>query len=98
VIAAWIEHVRRGSGEKGAAGLLRRGVLRDSDRLATRCIQTLSLVRGERLWVGGPSPPRHQLLHWIHDPILVEETAGLDRPNQIDELIAPAAMAPGELD
>ena len=71
MIAAWIEHVRRGSREEGAAGLLRRGVLRDSDRLATCCIQTLSLLRGQRLWVGGPSPPRHQLLHGIHDPILV---------------------------
>ncbi len=91
VIRAWIEHVRRGSREERAAGLLRRGVLRDSDRLATCCIQALSLVRGERLWIGGPSPPRHQLLYGIHDRIL-------DRADQIDELVAPAAMASGEVD
>ena len=49
----------------------RRGVLRDSDRLATCCIQALSLeFQGERLWIGGPSPQRHQFLHGIHDPIL----------------------------
>ena len=42
VIAPWIDHIRRGSREERAAAS--RGVLRDSDRLATRCIQTLSLV------------------------------------------------------
>jgi hypothetical protein len=40
-------------------------------------LETLPLgLRGYRLEVGGSPPPRHQLLHGIHDRILVEETAG----------------------
>ena len=71
VVTSRIEKVRRRSGEEGAAGLLRRGVLRDSDRLAIS-LETLTLgLRGYRLRVGGSSPPRHQLLHGIHDRILV---------------------------
>jgi hypothetical protein len=40
-------------------------------------------LRGYRLWVGGSSPPRQQLLHGIHDHILVEETAVSLKPASV---------------
>jgi hypothetical protein len=46
-------------------------------------VQTLGLDLRGRLWAGGSSPPRHQLLHGIHDRILVEETAVSFKPNPL---------------
>jgi hypothetical protein len=76
VVTSRIEHVRRRSGKEGAAGLLRRGVLRDSDRLAISLETSTLGLRGYRLRVAGSPPPRDQFLHGVHDRIVGEETAG----------------------
>ena len=75
ILAVRIEQVRRGGGEKGAAGSLGRHVLRDADRLATRLLALNLGLRGQRVRVGWPSPPGSQLLDGVHDRIVVEEPA-----------------------
>ena len=70
LLASWMEHVRRGRGKEGCGGPLSCHALGELDRLVI-LFQTLLLsLAGQRLRVGGSSPPGHQLLHGIHDRIV----------------------------